>query len=94
MRLNSILGANGMDIEWLHPRDAAGLFPPSAFESWLAVIPAVCFVIIVLRRLRTEDNFLRKYLPRYADYATRVPSTLVLRPKQRAVEQCDSRSEI
>ena len=65
-----------------------------AIGSWLAVIPAVCFVIIVLRRLRTENNFLRKYLPGYADYATRVPSTLVLRPKQRAVEQCDSRSEI
>jgi len=47
-----------------------------AIGSWLALIPAACFVLTVLRRVRTEDRFLHKHLPGYADYAHRVPGAL------------------
>jgi hypothetical protein len=33
MKLNAVLGTNGIQVGWLHPRDpSSGLFPPSAFE--------------------------------------------------------------
>ncbi len=52
-----------------------------AIGSWLALIPAACFVLIVLRRVGTEDKFLLKHLPEYADYANRVPSALIPQTK-------------
>lgn len=52
-----------------------------ALGSWLALIPAAAFVLVVLQRIRTEERFLHKHLPGYADYAHRVPGILIPRRK-------------
>lgn len=44
-----------------------------AIGSWLALVPAVAFVLLIQRRAQIEDEFLRKNLSGYADYARRVP---------------------
>lgn len=48
-----------------------------AIGSWLALIPATCFLFTLLRRVRTEEQFLHKHLPGYSDYANRVPGALI-----------------
>jgi len=53
-----------------------------AIGSWLSLIPAAGFKLTVLRRVRTEDGFLHKHLPGYADYAHRVPGALIRSRKQ------------
>jgi protein-S-isoprenylcysteine O-methyltransferase Ste14 len=50
-----------------------------AIGSWLALIPASIFVAVILRRATTEDEFLRKHLAGYTQYASRVPGALVPR---------------
>jgi protein-S-isoprenylcysteine O-methyltransferase Ste14 len=47
-----------------------------AIGSWIALAPAVAFVLLVQRRAELEDEFLKKNLPGYADYARRVPARL------------------
>lgn len=44
-----------------------------AIGSWLALVPAVAFVLLIQRRAQIEDDFLRNNLSGYADYARRVP---------------------
>lgn len=50
-----------------------------AIGSWLALVPAVAFVLLIQRRAQFEDEFLKKNLPGYADYARRVPARLMPR---------------
>ena len=64
-----------------------------AIGSWLALIPAACFVLTVLRRVRPEDRFLHKHLPGYADYAHRVPGALILSRKQAVLDRAISGRE-
>jgi protein-S-isoprenylcysteine O-methyltransferase Ste14 len=49
-----------------------------AIGSWLALIPATGFLLIIQHRAKIEDKFLRLYLPGYAEYAQRVASGLPL----------------
>lgn len=44
-----------------------------AIGSWLALVPGVAFVLLIRRRAQFEDEFLKKNLSGYADYARRVP---------------------
>ncbi len=48
-----------------------------ALGSWIALIPASGFVLVILRRARLEDQFLKANLPGYIEYANRVPRKLV-----------------
>ena len=50
-----------------------------AIGSWLALIPAGVFVATILWRARIEDEFLRKHLAGYQQYASCVPDALVPR---------------
>jgi protein-S-isoprenylcysteine O-methyltransferase Ste14 len=43
-----------------------------AIGSWIALIPAVGFVLVILWRTQLEDEFLKVNLPGYARYADRV----------------------
>jgi len=65
-----------------------------AIGSWVALIPAACFLFTLLRRVRTEEKFLHKHLPGYSDYANRVPGALIPRVRQAPFEQYDVRPEI
>ncbi len=49
-----------------------------ALGSWLALIPATGFLLVIQHRATIEDKFLRLHLPGYAEYAQRVPSGLPL----------------
>ena len=46
-----------------------------AVGSWLALLPAIAFVLIVQYRRRIEDQFLHKNLIGYVEYAEQVPCT-------------------
>ena len=48
-----------------------------AIGSWLALPPAAAFAVVILRRTQLEDEFLKKYLPGYSYYASRVPGRLL-----------------
>lgn len=50
-----------------------------AIGSWLALIPALGFISIILHRAAMEEQFLSAKLPHYAEYAGRVPSGLPFR---------------
>jgi protein-S-isoprenylcysteine O-methyltransferase Ste14 len=43
-----------------------------AIGSWIALMPAAGFVLLIKHRARLEDEFLRNNLPGYIAYATRV----------------------
>jgi protein-S-isoprenylcysteine O-methyltransferase Ste14 len=43
-----------------------------AIGSWLALIPAVGFGLVIVRRAREEDEFLKRNLSGYIDYTERV----------------------
>ncbi len=43
-----------------------------AVGSWAALIPSSGFILVILRRVRLEDDYLRTNLPGYVDYANRV----------------------
>ena len=49
-----------------------------AIGSWLALIPATGFLLVIQHRAQIEDKFLRLHLPGYAEYAQRVASGLPL----------------
>ncbi|HZS72289.1 MAG TPA: isoprenylcysteine carboxylmethyltransferase family protein [Candidatus Acidoferrum sp.] len=64
---------------WLrHPGYLAMIIaiPASALAigSWLALIPAAGFCLIIMRRARMEDEFLKRNLVGYIGYMQRVPS--------------------
>ena len=40
-----------------------------ALGSVVALIPVVCYSLLILWRVLREDEFLRKYLPHYSEYA-------------------------
>jgi protein-S-isoprenylcysteine O-methyltransferase Ste14 len=44
-----------------------------AIGSWLALIPATGFGVVIVRRANMEDDFLKKNLPGYTAYADQVP---------------------
>jgi protein-S-isoprenylcysteine O-methyltransferase Ste14 len=48
-----------------------------ALGSWLAMIPVLGFAALFLRRTWLEDNLLRRDLPGYADYSSRVRYRLI-----------------
>jgi len=63
---------------WIrHPGYLAMLvaIPASALAigSWLALIPAAGFCVIIVRRVRMEEEFLKHRLTGYVDYMQRVP---------------------
>lgn len=69
---------------WLrHPGYLAMIIaiPASALAigSWLALIPAAGFVLIIVRRARWEDELLKDELAGYIDYMHRVPGGLLPR---------------
>lgn len=47
-----------------------------AIGSWLALIPAVGFGLVIVRRARKEDEFLKQDLSGYIDYMQRVRGCL------------------
>jgi len=53
-----------------------------AIGSWIALIPVACFALTVFYRARTEDEFLRKHLAGYADYANRVTGVFISHPRK------------
>jgi protein-S-isoprenylcysteine O-methyltransferase Ste14 len=57
----------------------ANLASALAIGSWLALIPAAVFVVVIVRRAASEDEFLKKNLERYVDYTRRVPGSLLPR---------------
>lgn len=48
-----------------------------ALGSWLACVFTIAFLLLVIRRLRLEDDFLLATLPGYAAYAERVRYRLI-----------------
>jgi protein-S-isoprenylcysteine O-methyltransferase Ste14 len=64
-----------------HPGYAGGMafFPMSglALGSWLSLIPALVFSVLIVRRARMEDAFLQRRLAGYPEYAKRVRFRLV-----------------
>ena len=54
-----------------------------AIGSWMALIPAIAFVFVIRCRVRLEDEFLKRNLLGYADYADNVPGMLI--PARRTV---------
>jgi protein-S-isoprenylcysteine O-methyltransferase Ste14 len=48
-----------------------------ALGSWLSLVPAAVFVLLILRRTVVEDRFLHQHLDGYPDYAQRVTFRLV-----------------
>jgi len=55
-----------------------------AIGSWLALAPAAAFAVVILWRTQLEDEFLKKSLPDYEEFANRVLGRLfpVNRPKR------------
>jgi len=55
--------------------------PASSFAigSWLALIPAAAFCLVILKRVRAEDIFLQRNLAGYSEYMGRVRGRLVPR---------------
>ncbi len=47
-----------------------------AIGSWLALLPAVAFVLVLARSTQLEDEFLKKNLPDYVHYARHVSARL------------------
>jgi protein-S-isoprenylcysteine O-methyltransferase Ste14 len=47
-----------------------------AIGSWLALVPAAAFCLVILKRVRAEEEFLQKNLSGYSDYMRQVPSRL------------------
>jgi protein-S-isoprenylcysteine O-methyltransferase Ste14 len=47
-----------------------------AIGSWLALAPAAAFAVVIAWRTQLEDEFLKKSLPDYEEYANRVPVQL------------------
>lgn len=72
--------ANGPYRCMRHPGYFAMLIslPASAIAigSWIALIPAVGFVLVISWRTQLEDQFLKTNLPGYAEYTERVPAGL------------------
>lgn len=54
-------------------------FPPALLLSGhgIALVPAVGFALVILRRAQLEDEFLKKNLSGYVDYARCVPARLL-----------------
>lgn len=50
----------------------AALSSALALDSWIAVIPAMLYAMLLFRRTAEEDRFLRSNLDGYTDYALRV----------------------
>ena len=48
-----------------------------AIGSWLALIPAVGFWFVIVRRAQLEEEFLRRNLVSYVDYMRRVRGGLL-----------------
>ncbi len=48
-----------------------------ALGSWLALVPALAYSVLIVRRVRIEDRFLHEHLDGYADYAARVRHRLI-----------------
>ena len=72
--------ANGPYRFMRHPGYFAMLIslPASALAigSWIALIPAVGFVLVISWRTQLEDKFLKANLPGYAEYTEQVPAGL------------------
>ena len=60
-----------------------------AIGSWLALFPAMAFVIVIQHRAEIEDQFLRTNLSGYAEYAKQVRSGLLL-DEERPRRQIDN----
>lgn len=72
--------ANGPYRFMRHPGYAAMLIslPASALAigSYIALLPALAFILVISWRTQLEDQFLKANLPGYAEYAEHVPAGL------------------
>ena len=48
-----------------------------AIGSWLALLPAAAFCLVIVKRVRPEEDFLQKNLPGYGDYMRQVRGCLL-----------------
>lgn len=48
-----------------------------AIGSWLALLPAAAFCLVIVKRVGTEQEFLERNLPGYSEYMTRVRGRLL-----------------
>jgi len=69
-----------------HPGYCAMLISVSAsalaIGSWLALVPAVSFCLLISKRLGAEESFLKRSLPGYDAYMRQVRGALVPLPKR------------
>ena len=56
-----------------------------AIGSWIALLPAAVFCVVIMKRVSAEDEFLEKHLAGYAEYMRQVRARLVPR---RAIRHC------
>jgi protein-S-isoprenylcysteine O-methyltransferase Ste14 len=52
-----------------------------AIGSWLALVPAASFFLVIAKRVRAEESFLKRNLPGYEEYMRQVPGALVPQAK-------------
>ena len=52
-----------------------------AIGSWLALVPAISFCLVIVKRVRAEEDFLKRNLPGYGEYMRQVPGRLLPRFK-------------
>jgi protein-S-isoprenylcysteine O-methyltransferase Ste14 len=64
-----------------------------AIGSWLALVPATGFAVVIVRRAKMEDEFLKKNLFGYIAYANQVPARLFPHLKLGWVRICSGRAE-
>jgi protein-S-isoprenylcysteine O-methyltransferase Ste14 len=48
-----------------------------AIGSWLALVPATAFCLVIVKRVGLEEEFLQRNLPGYTEYMTRVRGRLI-----------------
>jgi protein-S-isoprenylcysteine O-methyltransferase Ste14 len=48
-----------------------------AIGSWLALVPATAFCLVIVKRVGLEEEFLQRNLPGYSEYMTRVRGRLI-----------------
>lgn len=87
----------GGPYRWLrHPGYLAMLIsvPASTFAigSWLGLLPAFIFCMVILKRVDAEEKFLEKNLAGYSDYMLQVTGRLVPRILRRPTQPCASES--
>jgi protein-S-isoprenylcysteine O-methyltransferase Ste14 len=63
-----------------------------AIGSWLALLPATVFVIVIHHRAEIEDQFLQVHLSGYLEYTQKVRSGLLLAARRSTPQVQNARS--